>query len=282
MNRQAGTSVPTRVLLFVATWVVAIGFLVPTAWIVASSLRPQTETFRHARQLSWRTFVPVDLTIEHFATVLGGPFARALGNSLVVAVVTVALGLLVASMAAFALSALDIRGRNLVFAVVVISFLVPFDAVAVPLASRFRALDLANTYTGLILPGLGHGLAIFLLRQFFANMPIELREAARVDGASWFQVLFRIYLPLSRPALIGAGLILFMFQWQAYLWPLLVATEGRMQVGPIAISRMFGEFSTDYGALFAGSFLLAVIPAAILLAFQRHFVSSIARSGLKD
>lgn len=272
----------TRTLLTVVVWIIAGAFLVPSAWIVASSLRPQAEVFRYARTLSWRTFVPAEFTLEHFATLLGGPFARALANSLVVATVTVVVGLLVAAYAAFALSALEVKGRNLVFAVVVVSFLVPFDAVAVPLASRFRDLGLANTYSGLILPGLGHGLAIFLLRQFFANLPVELREAARVDGASWRQVLFRIYLPLSRPALIGAGLILFMFQWQAYLWPLLVATENRMQVGPIAIARMFGEFETNFGALFAGSFLLALIPAVMLLVFQGQFVSSVARSGLKE
>lgn len=273
---------PVRVLLAVIAAVVALVFLLPTVWIVASALRPQSETFAHSRELSWWTFIPQEFTGQHFAGLLAGQFARALGNSLLVATLTVVIGLFVAALAAFALSTLEVRGRNVIFAVVVISFLVPFDAVAVPLATQFRELGLANSYTGLILPGLGHGLAIFLLRQFFDNLPVELREAAQVDGASWAQVFFRIYLPLARPALIGAGLILFMFQWQAYLWPLLIATERDMLMGPIAISRMFGEYQTDFGAIFAGSFLLALLPAALLLIFQRDFVSSVARSGMKE
>jgi len=282
-KRRAGEpSPPLKMVLTILMVIVAAAFLAPTVWITANALRPQQEIFTHASSLSPNTFIPVEWTIQHFITVLTGPFALALANSLIIAVVTVVLGLLVSAAAAFALSTLRVPGKAVVFAFIVISFLVPFDALAVPLSATFRQIGLDNTYTGLILPGLGHGLAIFLFKQFFDNLPIELLEAAKVDGASQAQTLFRIYLPITKPAMIGAGIILFMFQWQAYLWPLLVGTESKMYVGAIAIARMFGEYSTDYGALFAGSFLLALVPALILLIFQKQFVSSVASTGLKD
>lgn len=278
----AQQSKPIKVLLTIIGALAALAFLLPTVWMIASALRPQSETFAHASEISLWTFIPQQWTVEHFVTVLTGDFARALFNSLFVALVTVVVGLLVAALAAFAISALEIRGANAVFAVVVISFLVPFDAIAIPLSTTFRDLGLNNTYLGLILPGVGHGLAIFYLRQFFDGLPKELREAARIDGASWWTILTRIYLPLARPSLVGAGLILFMFQWQAYLWPLLIATESDMLVGSVAIARMFGEYTTDYGSIFAGSLLLALIPAILLFFFQNQFTQSVARSGLRE
>jgi putative chitobiose transport system permease protein len=169
-----------------------------------------------------------------------------------------------------------------VFAIVIITFLVPFDAIAVPMSAVFRNWNFENTYTGLILPGLGNGLAIFLLRQFFLGIPTELRDAARVDGASWFSVYYRIYLPLARPSLIGAGLILFLFQWQSYLWPLLITTDRSMDVAPVALGRLFGQFGVNYGHLFAGSVILGLIPAVILLFFQRNFAESVSTAGLKE
>jgi putative chitobiose transport system permease protein len=130
-----------------------------------------------------------------------------------------ALGLAVCVPAAFALSVLKFRGRGLVFAVILLSFLIPFDSIAIPLSATFRTLQLEDGIFGIILPGIGNGQAIFHLRQFFLNIPLELKEAARLDGL--VPVMTKIYVPLAKPVLIGAGLLLFVFQWQSYLWPLL-------------------------------------------------------------
>jgi putative chitobiose transport system permease protein len=198
-----------------------------------------------------------------------------------VALLTVIIGLAVSAAAAFGLSAVRFRGQAVLFGMVVLSFLIPFDAIAIPLATLFRDWSLQNTYAGLILPGLGHGVAIFLLRQFFLAIPADLVEAARIDGLGWFGVFVRLYLPLSRPALVGAGLTLFLFQWQAYVWPLLIGTDSSHQLGPIALANMRGQFSIDYGGLLAGSIVLTVIPLIFILWFQRHFTRSIATTGLK-
>ncbi|MFG1704372.1 carbohydrate ABC transporter permease [Nonomuraea sp. M3C6] len=260
---------------------IGLAFALPLLWALSSSLRGGSEIFQHISRLSWQTIVPTDFTLGNYGRLVTGDFGRAILNSLLVALVTVAAGLLISATAAFGLSAVRFRGQGALFAIVVLSFLIPFDAIAIPLATLFRDWDLTNTYTGLILPGLGHGLAIFLLRQFFLAIPGDLVEAARIDGLGWFGVFARIYLPLSRPALVSAGLTLFIFQWQSYVWPLLIGTDAGHQLAPIALANMRGQFTIDYGQLFAGSIVLTVIPLLIILRFQRHFTQSIATTGLK-
>ena len=261
---------------------VAATFALPIVWTLGSALRPSVEIFRYLSPLTLRAIVPAALSLENFAALLAGPFPRAVLNLLIVAGVTVAAGLLVCAMAAFGLSVPRFRLRDALFAVVVVSFLVPFDAIAIPLSELFRTWGLANSYAGLILPGIGNGLAIFLLRQFFLGIPSELREAAVVDGAGWWAIFWGIYLRLSAPALVAAGLILFVFQWQAYLWPLLVVSDPALDVAPVALAKLLGQFDFDFGQVFAGAAIIAAIPVVILLPLQRFFTQSLARSGIKD
>jgi putative chitobiose transport system permease protein len=260
---------------------IAVLWFVPMLWVVTSSLRPGSETFAHLNPLSWKAFITLTPTLHNYVALLDTDIARATLNSLFVSAVTVIVGLAICSSAAFGLSAFRFRGQGALFAIVILSFLIPFDAIAIPLANMFRDWNLTNTFTGLILPGIGNGMAIFLLRQFFLGIPTELVEAGRLDGLSWFGVFRRIYLPLSRPALIGAGLILFLFQWQAYVWPLLMGTDKAHMLGPIALANLQGQNFVDYGVVFAGALVLTLIPLAVIVGFQRHFVQSVSTSGLK-
>ncbi|PSK96010.1 carbohydrate ABC transporter membrane protein 2 (CUT1 family) [Murinocardiopsis flavida] len=260
---------------------IGILFALPLLWVFSGSLRDTDEIFAGLDRISWTTLVPADPTLDNYATLLSGDFGIAVANSVLVSAVTVAAGLVMSAMAAFGLSAIPFRGRGAVFAVVVLSFLIPFDAIAIPLSAVFRDWSLQNTYLGLILPGIGNGLAIFLIRQFFLAVPKELVEAARLDGLGWWGVFWRIYVPLSRPVLIGAGMTLFLFQWQAYVWPLLIGTEPAKQLGPIALGNLQGQLVPDYGAIFAGSVVLIAIPLIVILRLQRYFVQSVSTSGLK-
>jgi ABC-type glycerol-3-phosphate transport system permease component len=268
--------------LTVLAGVLAVFFALPLLWTFTSSLRPGVEIFEHLSPFGVESVVPTELHLENYTALINGDFGRAVANSLFVSAVTVVLGLVISAMAAFAFSALRFRGRGALFAVVVLTFLIPFDAIAIPLSDQFRGWGLDNTYTGLILPGVANGFAIFVLRQFFLGIPRELYEAARIDGLSALQILWRIYVPLSRPALIGAGLMLFLGQWQAYVWPLLIGTEPDKQLAPIALANLRGQFQVDFGQLFAGSLVLTAIPMVLLLVFQRHFTQSIATSGTKE
>ncbi|MEU2669308.1 carbohydrate ABC transporter permease [Streptomyces sp. NPDC007164] len=270
-----------RHMPLVTAVVIGVLFALPLLWVLTGSLRPGDKVLGGLDRLSWSSLIPTDATFHNYVTLFQGDFGRAVLNSIGVAAATVLIGLLLSAMAAFALSVFRFRGRGLVFAVILLSFMIPFDAIAIPLSDIFRDWGLQNTYTGLILPGIGNGLAIFLLRQFFLAIPRELVEAARMDGLGWWGVFRKIYVPLSRPALIGAGVTLFTFQWQSYMWPLLVGTEPDKQLGPIALGTLQGQMVVDYGQVFAAAVVLTVIPLVVLLRLQRYFTQSIAGSGLK-
>ena len=270
-----------RVLLIALVPLVSVVWLAPLAWTVAAGLRPSDDLVRSFSGLGRHTFIPESVTVDNLASIAGGTLGRAIANSLIVSTATVVLGLAVSTLAAYALSAFRFRGRGLVLSAVVLTFMVPFEALAIPLADAARTAGLENTYLGLILPGVGNGLAIFLLRQFFLDVPRELAEAASVDGAGPWRVLWHVYMPLTWPAMVGAGIIIFVFQWQAYLWPLLVTTDPSMDVGSVALARLFGQYGVDWGMLFAGAAVLCLVPAVILLAFQRTFAESVVGSAVK-
>ena len=261
---------------------VALVFLLPLYWLTISSLRPEDDIFRYLNPFSLQTFIPNRLTFDNIVGLWSGSFARAIFNSLFVAIVTVFVGLAVCTPAAYALAVIEFPGREIIFMAMIVSFLIPFDAIAVPLFYIMRGLNLQNTYTGLILPGVGNGLTVFLLRQFFLGIPKDLGEAAMVDGMGYVRIFWYIYLPLSAPALISAGLILFIFQWQAYLWPLLIAPSNDMKVAAVALAQFSTEYHVSFGMLFAGAMFLSLIPMVILVAFQQYFTGSVAATGSKE
>jgi multiple sugar transport system permease protein/putative chitobiose transport system permease protein len=202
-------------------------------------------------------------------------------NSAIVALATVALGLIVSVTAAYALAVLNFPGRGFAFAFVVIAFMVPFEAIAIPLASQFTDWHLNNTLIALVLPGIGNGLAIFNLRQFFLGVPSSLREAAKIDGASEPRILYSIYLPISGSAVTNSALLIFLGQWVAYLWPLLVVSDPRLQLAPIALAQTFSEHAANFGENFAGSIMLALVPAVLMFLLQRSFGGLSISSGEK-
>lgn len=266
----------------VAVMLCALLFFLPIWWITVGALRPREDIFRYLSPLSWGTLWPYDPTLVNVVTLFQGDFARALFNSVYVTLAAVVIGLVLCSMAGFALAVMRFRGRELVFSIVVVSFLIPFDAIALPLFGLMLDAGLQNTYTGLILPGIGNGLAVFLYRQFFLGIPKELREAGVIDGMSTFGIFWRIYLPLSRPAHITAALILFLFQWQAYLWPLLIAPDTEYKVAAVAIAQFTDNIEgTQYNLIFTAAFFIALIPMIIITYFQKYFTSSVSSLGGK-
>lgn len=258
-------------LLTACAVVVAMIFILPALWLLVGSLRPSTEIFSSIWPLSWRILIPSSVSLDNYIALLTGPFGRAMGVSLLVCFLTVALGLVISATAAYALAVLRFPGRSAVFAFVVISFMVPFDAIAIPLSQLFTGWGLTNTIMGLVLPGIGNGLAIFNLRQYFLSIPTSYREAATIDGASELRVLTSVYTPLGGTALANSALLIFLGQWTAYLWPLLVVSEARLQVAPVALARTFGEHNSDFGQNFAGAVVLSLVPALTMFILQRSF-----------
>ena len=284
MTQHDSPPFPRGLFRFVrlATAVTAAGaFALPVLWLVASSLRTQTETFQVSSPVTWNLLWPINWTTTNYQNMIDLGFARNVWNSVLVAGITVIVGLAISALAAYPLACISFPGRNAIFGIIVVTFLIPFEAVAIPLSVQFRQWGLANTVVGLVLPGLASGLAVFSIRQFFLGIPVELREAAMVDGAGHFRIFRTIYLPLSRPALIGSGMMLFLSQWQAYLWPILMTSDPQKDVGPVSIARNFSNVKVDYGTTFAQTVLIAAIPAVVMLTLQKFFIQSLTMTGSK-
>jgi len=191
------------------------------------------------------------------------------------------LALVVGSFCAYALARLDFPGKNVIFVLILITLMLPFQVNLIPLFLLLTKLHWINTYQGLILPRATNAFGIFFLRQFFLSIPKELEDAARVDGASEFKIYRTVILRMSVPALLTLGLFHFMYNWNDLLWPLIVSTNASMYTLSSGLALFLGQHVIQYGLIMAGS-VLAIVPMVIaFLVIQRRFVESIATSGLR-
>ncbi len=230
---------------------------------------------------------PGNLTLGNYAQINDAlSLGRALVNSGVftggVVLGTVVFGLL----AGYALALLEFRGRGALFGLVLLVQVVPFQLLIIPLYVLIvRGYGLADSYLGMILPFAINSTAVFVFRQFFLQLPRDLFEAARVDGAGELRILLQIAVPLCKPALLTAVLLTFIGPWNEFLWPFLVTKKQDMQPLAVAlanyISTVAARAANPYGAILAGACVLAAPAVALFLAFQRHFVSSDIGSGVK-
>lgn len=255
----------------------------PVIITAVSSVRPLEEIFRYMMPFSWRTLVPTHVTFDAYLELFRDyNFGRVLFNSFYVSIMSVLGGVLVNSMAGFAFAHFKFRGREILFAIVLITFMVPFEAIAIPLYALVNQIGLINTYWGLILPGIANGLVVFLFRQFFMGLPSALFESARVDGASWFTIFFRLVLPLSKPVIISASILMFIVQWSSFFYPLLAANKPAYRVIQVAIADFFTQYQTLWNLLFAAVVLAAAIPILLILPLQRYYVQAITGTGIKE
>ncbi|MFD7439006.1 carbohydrate ABC transporter permease [Streptomyces sp. NPDC059861] len=269
-----------RAIRFVVLLVGALGFLFPFYYMVVGSLRKVT-----TGDLS--SAAPSGLTTGNYGAIDGAlSLGRALVNSGVMTAGVLLCTLVFGVLAGYALARLQFRGRGTVFATLLLVQTIPFQLLTLPLyVLVVRDYGLGDTYLGMILPFAINSTAVFLFRQFFLQMPASLFEAARIDGASELRILWRIALPMARPALLTGTLLTFIGPWNEFLWPFLVTKNADMQ--PLAVSlagflsNLQGTVSNPTGALMAGACVLAAPAVALFLLFQRHFTHTNIDSGIK-
>ena len=271
-------------LLYLTLTGLAAVFLVPYLWMILSSVKPAVEIFKYVYPLSWRTFIPEIFTLDSYRELfrlVPFPFQRYLFNSVFVATAVTVLSLIVNALAAYAFAKLDFPGRGVVFGIFLSTMIVTFEVLAIPLYMQVRALGWVNTYQALIIPWVANPLGIFLLRQFFQEIPRELEEAARIDGCSYFGAFRRIVLPNSVPALVAFALIRFQASWDAFIWPLIAAPAAEKRVIQVAIASFVTEVQTRWDLTFAASTMATVPIVVIFLILQRYYVQGVVMSGLK-
>ena len=246
--------------------------LLPIYWLIMSSFRPADQIFRHAGTFGLETLLPSQLTLENYRAILSGGFPRALFNSLFISLATVTLGVLINSMAGFAFAQFNFPLKRALFAAVLLSFMMPFESIVIPLYTLMRGLGWTDTYAALILPEVAGGLIIFLFRQFFAGIPREIYEAARIDGASWWRIYLEMTMPLSGPTIATASLMMFIHQWDAFFWPLVAASSADLAVVQVAIARNMTLEQANWGALFASASAAVLVAMVPFLALQRYYI----------
>lgn len=264
-------------LRYSALVLVATLLLLPIYWLVVASFRPAADIFATSTNFGLATLLPERLTLEHWREAWSGELPRAVANSLFVALSTVALGVTVNSLAGFAFAVFDFPFKRLLFAIVLATFMMPFESIVIPLYVLVRGMGLTDTFAALILPEVASGLVIFLFRQFFAAVPKELYEAARVDGASWLQIWWKLTLPLSGPTIATASLMLFVHQWDAFFWPLVAAPGPERVVVQVAVARNVTLEVANWGGLFGAAstaILVALVPFLLLQRFYLRTVTA--------
>lgn len=272
----------------------AAAFLLPILFMIVSSFKPEQQIFNDTTSV--RAFLPVGhLSLDNYRGVFDRvPVTQFLLNSIGISVATVVLGIFINSMAAFALSRMEWPGRRMVLTLVLATLIVPFETFALPLVWWVNKLPwLAlngfhlslttgwlDTYRVQVLPFVANAFSIYLFHQYFASIPKELDEAARVDGASWFRIYRSVVMPLSGPAIATVAILTFLPAWNSYLWPLMVVQSENLR--PIMIGlQYFFQLNVSWGQIMAYSSIITVPVLALFVAFQRSFVNSIASSGVK-
>jgi multiple sugar transport system permease protein len=258
--------------------------IAPFVWMLLTAFKTPAEVHRWPPALWPEQFRP-----DNFVRAWGtGNFPRLFANSVVVATLATLANLLFDSMAAFAFTRLRFPGRDLLFALVMATMMLPAVVTLIPLFLVVKSMPAPgsggwlNTYAGLVAPGAASAFGIFLFRQYFRTIPREIDEAAMIDGAGAFRIYWDLVLPLARPASVTVAIFTFVYHWNDFLWPLVAATDADMYTLQVGLTYFSTEHSVDWPLLMAGG-VIVTAPVLVLYAFlSRWFVGGLTAGGLKD
>jgi multiple sugar transport system permease protein len=290
MSHSMMPSLANRALNYVLLSWIALIFIFPIVFMIMSSLKPDLQLLQDASSL--RAFLPVgDISLDNYRSAFQRvPITHFIFNSVLVTAITMVLSLVICSMAAFAFVFLEFPGRNLMMAVVLATFIVPFESIAIPLllvvnnlpwvGSAGLEIGWLNSYHVQIVPFIADALTVFLFVQYFRDLPRDLVEAARVDGASYFQIYRRIVVPLAGPVFATAAILKFLAMYNQYLWPVMTAQSEEYR--PIMVGlQYFFQLNIAWGEMMAYLTVITVPVLLFYLSLQRAFIASIASTGVK-
>ncbi len=274
-NARARTrrSILIHVVLLIAVFIA----LFPFYWMVITSVKTLNDAIKNPPD-----FFPLHWHWENYKQALQqAPFGRYLFNTLLIAIVTVIFNLLTSVCAAYAFALDDFPGKNALFALLLTTLMIPYDVILIPNFILIKNLHLYDTFWAQILPWAAGVFGIFLLRQFFLSIPKEIFEAAVMDGASEWGILWRVAIPLARPALVTVALFSFLGSWNAFNWPLIVTASNGVRPIQVGLAQFTNEAGSFYHLQMAAT-TLTIIPIVILYFFvQRQLIESVASSGVK-
>ncbi len=268
---------PGQVLVFVLVALLLIAVLFPFAWLILSTFKVDSDIVKYPP-----TFFALQYTVSSFVKVWESiPLLDFLKNTVIFAGSVTVISVLFDSMAGYAFARFGFKGKKSLFTFILITMMIPFQVLMIPLFIEVFKLGILNTYAGLILPRMADAFGIFLMRSSFVSLPKELEEAARVDGLNEFQIFFKIMLPLSKPALITLGIINLMGNWNDLLYPLMLTSTTKMRTISAGLALFVGQRTLEYGPTLAAA-AISLLPLVLVYIFaQKYFVQGIATTGLK-
>lgn len=254
----------------------SVVMLLPFVWMLSTSLKEPQEIFTYPP-----TWIPSTFLWSNYSEALTAmPFDRFYLNSFFVAISVTILQLLTSSLAAFAFARLRFRGRDTLFLVYLATLMIPFPVLLIPNFILVRSLDWYDTYQALILPPAFSAFSTFLLRQHFLGIPMEMDDAARIDGASSFRIWWQIILPLSKPALAALAIFIFLGNWNEFLWPLVVTNSEEMRTIPVGLSAFQGQYNVKWQLMMAAA-VVAMLPVLVVYMFaQKWFIKGLTITGM--
>lgn len=270
---------------------VAIIFIFPLLFMAMSSLKPDQQLLSDTNSL--RAFLPVgDISLQNYSDAFErAPIGVFVLNSVVITGVTVLFTLFVCSLAAFSFVFLDWAGKELIFSVLLATLIIPYETIFIPLLLMVSQLPWIgveglewgwlNTYRVQIIPFIADGLSIFLFVQYFKDLPKELIEASRVEGASWWTIYRRVVMPLSGPVIATAAILKFLFMYNQYLWPLMVVQAEEIRPVMVGLGYFTDQLNVPWGEVMAYLTIITIPVLAFYLSLQRVFIASVASTGVK-
>lgn len=255
----------------------AVVMALPIVWVLSASVQARVDIF--ADPFNW---MPATWRWSNYPEALeAAPFVRYFLNSVFIATVSTAIHLAITSLAAFGFAFYSFPGKKLLFLAILSTMMIPFQVIMIPLYLQVRDLGWINTYQGLILPTAVTALGVFLLRQFMQTIHRDYFDAARIDGASEFQLFYRVALPLSKPALSALAIFVFLEQWNSLLWPLIVVTDVNLRPLSMGLSEFQTQFGTEYQYLLAASTASAIPIVLMFIVLRRQFIQGLTIGGSK-
>lgn len=277
-RRRSPRRTAGRVVLYVVLGLVTLLIVLPLVWIVLTSFKTDGDAIRNP----FSPF-PAPWAIDAYVTLASGqqPIFRWFLNSLLAATLQTAIILVTASAAAYALARLEFWGKKIVFGAIIATLLVPPVIFLIPNYLIVQNLGWLDTIWAISIPGAASAFGVFFLRQFFVGLPVEIEEAARIDGAGDLRIFLQIVIPLARPALATLAVLSFLANWNDFLWPVYVLLSPENLTLQPGLAQLQGAYSTHFAIVMAGA-VIASIPVLILFSLaQRHIVDSVASSGVK-
>lgn len=277
-RRKRRHRTPAGIALDVMLVIFGVLMLSPLVWLIVQSLT--VPEFAFASPPNW---LPVPFTLQNFADVVDYmPFFQQFANSLVLAVVSTGGSLIFSVLAAYAFARIDFRGSRILLVAMLSALMVPGQLVIIPIFIMMRQLGLIDTLAALWLPALINVFQIFFLSQYFRSIPRELDEAAKIDGAGHFWILFRMLVPLSGPAIAALAILGFEASWNGYFGPLIFLSSPENMTLPLGLVTLQNGFGAAPAVVVFAAITMVVVPLLVVfLAFQRQIVESVASTGLK-